>query len=93
MSIRPIDTQVTIQRTSEISKVKSDEQSKNSALAQEQALNTQKQANEGMKKVQGKEKAYKTVIQKDKEKEKGKDGKGEDKNKKKNSDGTHAHCY
>lgn len=51
MSIKPIDFQVMIPRTSEVSKISSDETHKSLALQQQQASSTQHKAENSLKQV------------------------------------------
>jgi hypothetical protein len=83
MAIRPVELQVNIPKTTELSKASSDEKHKDAALLQGQAEKTLQQSNEKLKKVYNKEKAESLNVKKDKQngdrkKQKKKEDKKED---------------
>jgi hypothetical protein len=86
MSIRPIDAQVQITKTTEISRTNSQESQKNMTFQQQQAVLTQQLSEGTLTKVYHHDKAHEAEIkdkQKEKrgqkEREKGKEGNGKEK--------------
>ncbi|HHX18130.1 MAG TPA: hypothetical protein GX727_04640 [Clostridium sp.] len=75
MSIKPVDYQILIPKTSEISKIQNDNQHKNAAAQQQQNISNQHKAEDSVNLVHSQESPQKAAIR-EKEKEK----------KKKNSD-------
>jgi len=87
MSIKPVDFQISIPRTVEVSKVKGDENNKELAQQQAQASSTQSKVDNSMKQVQKRNQAEEARIREKQEKEeKRRQGKGqEDSNKDENN--------
>lgn len=82
MAIKPVEAQVNISRTTEVSKTNADEKNKEAAFQQGQSDKTQKDSEVKLKKVLDKEKAERLKVKE--KKESSKDGK----NKKKKKDDT-----
>lgn len=82
VSIKPIDFQMTVSKTSEVAKVRNDEEQKHHALQQQQALKTQSNAEHNMKHVSSREKAQEGKIRERQDKNK----KGSDKEDKEKKD-------
>lgn len=70
VSIKPIDFQVTVAKTSEVAKIHNDEEHKNQTLQQQQASQTQSNAEYNMKHVSSREKAQEGKIRERQEKNK-----------------------
>lgn len=85
MSIKPVDFQVMLPKTAEISKIHSDEQNKNQAVHQQQAVNTQHKAEDSLRQVHSQEKAQEARIREKQEKEKREQKKKEEEEEKKDS--------
>lgn len=83
MSIKPVDMQVLIPRTVEVSKTQNDDQHKNHALAQSQNASVQNKADNDVKLVHSQLKPKEARIMEKQEKNK-QDKKGEKKKKKGN---------
>jgi len=62
VSIRPIDFQISVPRTLEISKTSSAEMQKNAALQQQQTIQTQKKTEQNLKQVYSRDKAENVAI-------------------------------
>jgi accessory colonization factor AcfC len=67
MAIRPVELQVNIPRTTELSKANGDEKQKNAAFLQGQSDKMLQQSNEKLQKVLNKEKVETLNIKKDKQ--------------------------
>lgn len=85
MSIKPVDFQMLIPKTMEVSKISSDEAQRNAALVQQQAALTQHRAESSLKQVYAREKPHDVRIT-EKQKEEGKEERDREK-KKKDKDG------
>ena len=82
MSIKPVDMQVMIPKTSEISRIRNDEQNRNLATSQQQASSTQDKVNVSLKQVYSQDKANEALIREKQEKKEG----GKEQEKKKNTE-------
>lgn len=69
MSIKPVDYQVLIPKTAEVSKIQNDNQNKNAAVQQQQTVLTQHKAEDSVNVVYSQESAQKAAVR-EKEKEK-----------------------
>ncbi len=87
MTIRPIDFQISVPRTTEISKINAEDTQRNLAAQQQQATSTQMQADNSVKLVHTQEKTQEALIREKQEKER---RERENKNKKKSSDDSKA---
>jgi hypothetical protein len=85
MSIKPIDFQVMLPKTSEVSKIHNDEQHRNLSLQQQQAATVQNKAETNIRQVHTQEKTQEARIREKQEKDKG--GKKEEKKKNKGNYG------
>ncbi len=83
MSIKPLDFQVMIPKTSEVSKIHNDEINKNTANLKQQASSMQQEAENNLKQVNSREKAHEGKIRENQEKS----GKGSGKETGKGSEG------
>jgi len=70
MSVKPIDFQVMIPKTSEISKIQKDEQNKGLAMEQQQTVVNQKKSEDNVNLVHYREEAQNAKINVEEEKEK-----------------------
>lgn len=86
MPIKPVDYQVMIPRTMEVSKVSNDAAQRNLSAQQQAASATQQKADHDLKQVYSRSKPEEARI-KEKQKENGREGKKEEKKKKKNLTG------
>jgi septal ring factor EnvC (AmiA/AmiB activator) len=68
VSIKPIDLQVMMPKTSEISKVSSEANQRNTAYQQQQAVNGQNKADSNLKQVYSREKSQEARIREKQEK-------------------------
>lgn len=84
MSIKPIDFQVTIPRTTDASKIHSEEASRNAAAQQQSAATVQHKVDADLRQVMHKDTAQKIDI-KEKKEEKDKNGKEKKEKKEKQS--------
>jgi hypothetical protein len=84
MTIKPVDAQISITKSNEYAKQKSEEQAKNVANQHQQALTSEKQIERNMSKVIKKENIEKSRVTKDKENKQNKDNKKDKKNKPEN---------
>ena len=62
MSIKPIDFQISVPRTLELSKISSAEMQRNAAMQQQQTIQTQHQTEKSLKQVYSKDKAENVTI-------------------------------
>lgn len=85
MSIKPIDFQVMLPKTSEVSKIHSDEQHRGLLFQQQQAATVQSKAEANIRQVHSQEKPQQAGIREKQEKDKG--GKKEEKKKSKGNYG------
>ncbi|MCX8130295.1 MAG: hypothetical protein N3I35_09380 [Clostridia bacterium] len=69
MSIKPVDFQVMLPRTTEISKIHSDEQHKNQIIQQQQESTVQHKAEDNVKYVHSQDKVQEAKIREKEEKE------------------------
>ena len=79
MSIKPIDFQVMLPKTPEVSKIHNDQAQRNIAAQQSQASTVQNRAENNLKQVYSKDKSQQAAIRK--KQEKGQQGSGEKKKK------------
>ncbi|NLI59140.1 MAG: hypothetical protein GX387_11615 [Clostridium sp.] len=90
MSIKPVDYQILIPKTSEVSKIQNDNQNKNATIQQQQSVSTQHKAEDSVNLVYSQESPQKAAIrEKEKEKKKknpDKKGRGRKYKHKKNQD-------
>ncbi len=84
MTIRPIDFQISVPRTTEISKINAEDNQRNIAAQQQQATSTQLKADNSVKLVHTQEKTQEALIREKEEKER---QEREKKNKQKKPDG------
>ncbi|NLP13451.1 MAG: hypothetical protein GX383_02990 [Clostridium sp.] len=68
MSIKPIDFQVMIPKTSEVSKIQKDEQNKNLVLEQQQTIVSQKKSEDNVNLVHSREETQNAKIDHEQEK-------------------------
>ena len=85
MSIKPVDFQVMLPKTSEVSKLNHDEQHKSQLFQQQQAADAKNKVEDNLRQVYSKDKLHKANIKEKQEKENKKQGKKENKS---NYDGT-----
>lgn len=71
MSIKPVDYQVMLPKTAEVSKLNSDEQHKNMVIQQQQASLTQLKAETSLRQVHSQDKAQEARIKEKQEKNQG----------------------
>lgn len=83
MSIKPIDMQVMLPKTSEVSKIHSAEAYKNQVQQQQQAETTQHRVENSMRQVYSQDRTYEARIKEREEKRQGRDKNDESKNKEK----------
>src|SRR5690606_23124249 len=69
MSIKPVDFQILIPKTSEVSKIQNDDRHKNATVQQQQTIQTQHKAEDSVNIVYSQEKPQEAVIR-EKEREK-----------------------
>ena len=81
MSIRPLDFQVTVPRTTEVAKIHSEEQQRNELVQQQQNLTVQKEAMHNTKQVHHREGANEAKVRDKQEKQ----NEGQEKKKKRNN--------
>ena len=80
MSIKPVDFQVMLPKTSEISKIHNDDQHKNQLLQQQQAVTVQNKAEDQLRQVYSQDKANEARIREKQEKNREKNKKEKKKN-------------
>lgn len=71
MSLKPIDMQVIIPKTAEVSKIHSDENQRNLVLQQQQAISMQNKVENDIRQVYMQQKAYEAKIREKQEKSRG----------------------
>ena len=86
MSIKPVDFQVMLPKTSEVSKVSSDDQHRNTAMQQMQSQSTQNKTELNLRQVHSQDKTPEARIKEKQEKNEG--GKKEEKRKNKRDNNT-----
>ena len=69
MSLKPIDFQISFPRTTEVSRIYSDEQQKNQAIYQQQSQTVQQKADDSMRQVHKQENAYKIEMKEKQERD------------------------
>ncbi len=79
MSIKPVDFQVMLPRTGEVSKIRTDEQNKNHALQQQSTSLVQHEADDSLRLVHSQEGVQQAKIKDKQEKEKNREGKKKNK--------------
>lgn len=79
MSIKPVDMQVIIPKTSEVSKIYSAEMNKNQVQQQQQTATTQHRVENSMRQVYSQDRTYEARIKEREEKHQGRDKKDEGK--------------
>jgi hypothetical protein len=83
MSIKPVDFQVMLPKTSEVSKISSDDQHRNTALQQMQSQSTQNKSELNLRQVHSQDKTPEARIKE--KQEKNQDGRKEKKKNKQNN--------
>jgi len=83
MSIKPIDLQVMVPKTSEISKISSEANQRNTSYQQQQAVNAQNRADNSLKQVYSQERTQEAKIREKQEKERKNSGNNKQKERKK----------
>lgn len=81
MSIKPVDFQVMLPKTSEISKLHNDEQHKNQVAQLQQSISTQQKAEDHLRQVYSQDKANEARIKERREKQPKEDKRDKKKNK------------
>lgn len=81
MSIKPVDMQITITKSNEVSKQKQNELGKEGVIHQQQAETLKQEADRKMKRIDAKDNVKGKVISKEKDDDKDKNNKNKKKNK------------
>mgnify|MGYP000109072249 CR=1 FL=1 len=83
MSIKPVDLQVMVPKSNEISRIHNEQQQKNTAAQQQQASNVEHTADENLRQVHSQENAQQAKIKEKQGRNSGKDKSKKEKKKKK----------